>query len=220
VTTGTVTRDAPRGFVVALALTVAASAVFYWRQNYAGQVGGPISIEKSLWLNYTITAWFVVPAFLVRHAGVDRALRIVLGSFLASMLARGVIELWLIYVAFGWSPIYGIAHDALNITLIAALRGWFRPGLAALDPFNVAVRRFLTVVQASFVAEIAFAALFYRMAVHQDAVYFAAPTEEFAHINRLTGWVDIAVYAHLAWFVLGQRARLLRRRAVLREGPA
>jgi hypothetical protein len=203
----------PGGLLAALLLTCAASAVFYYRQNFAGQVGGPISMEKSLWLNYTMTAWFVVPAFLAWHGALDRSLRHVLGWFLASMAVRGVAELWLIYVTFGWSPIYGISHDVFNIALIAVLRRRARGDLVGLDGFNLAVRRFCTSLQGSLVAEIVFAALFYRMGVHQDAVYFAPPTEAFAHINLLTRCVDIVVYGDLAWFLWSQRRPLFGRPA-------
>lgn len=203
----------PEGFVAALLLVGAASVVFYYRQNFAGQVGGPISIEKSLWLNYAITAWFVIPAFLVAHPALSRPLRSVLGWFLANMLARGVVELWLIYVTFGWSPLYGIAHDVFSIVLIAVLRRRARLALAALDPFNAAVRRFCTSIQASLGAETVFAALFFGMGVHGDAVYFAPPTAAFAHINLLTRGVDVVVYADLALLFWRQRGPLFGRRA-------
>ena len=203
------------GLFHALLLTAAASAVLYYRQNFAGQVGGPVSVEKALWLNYTITAWFVVPAFLVWHPAVDRPLRLILGSFLLSMIARGLVELWLIYVAFGWSPLYGISHDLSCIVLIAALRGGFRRELAGADAFNKGVRRFCASIQLALVAEIVFAALFYRMDVHRDAVYFAPPTEAFAHINVLTRWVDVAVYTDLAVFLWRQRHALFRSAALV-----
>lgn len=203
----------PNGLLTALVLGAAVSAVFYYRQNWVGQVGGPISVEKMLWLHYAITTWFVVPAFLVRQSRLARPLRLILGSFLASMLARGVAELWLIYVAFGWSPLYGISHDLFNIVLIAVLRRGRRRQLAGLDAFNADVRRFTAAIQLSMVAEIVFAALFYRMHVHEDAVYFASPTEGFAHINLLTRWVDVAVYAELGRFLWQQRRVLFRRAA-------
>lgn len=199
------------GLVAALLLTAAASAVFYYRQNYAGQVGGAISVEKTLWLNYTITAWFVVPAFLTRHRGLEGPLRRVFGGFLLSMIARGVAELWLIYVTFGWSPLYGIAHDVFNIVLIAVLRRRASRDGVRLDALNRAARRFATTIQLSLVAEIVFAALFYRMDVHRAAVYFAPPTEAFAHINLLTRGVDAVVYADLVQFLWRySRARFAR----------
>jgi hypothetical protein len=212
-----------RGLLAAILGMAAVSAVFYYRQNFAGHVGGPMSVEKILWLNYAITAWFVVPAFLLRQPALDGSLRLVLGGFLASMVGRGLAELWLIYVTFGWSPIYGIAHDLFSIGLIAALRR-ARRGRAGCDPvgaaggdaldaagrdaFNAAARRFTTSLQLTLVAEIVFAALFYRMGVHEDAVYFAPPTEAFAHINRLTRWVDVAVYTDLAVFLWRMRRAL------------
>lgn len=214
---GALARPAARwsgGFLTALLVTAAASAVFYYRQNFAGQVGGPISIEKSLWLNYTLTAWFVVPAFLAWQPALTPPLRRVLVWFLASMVTRGVAELWLIYVTFGWSPVYGITHDLFNVALIAALRPRARTEGGRLDPFNAAVRRFCTSIQVSLVAEVVFATLFYRMNVHRDAVYFAPPTEAFAHINLLTRYVDIVLYTDLAWFLWRQRGTLFARTAV------
>lgn len=208
----------PRGLPGALLLTAAATAVFAYRQNVAGQVGGPISLEKALWLNYTITAWFVVPAFLVAHPALSRGPRRVLAWFLASMGARGVAELWLIYVAFAWSPLYGIAHDVFNIALVAALRRRGGGGREPSAAFDAGALRFCSSIQASLVAEILFAALFYRMGVHGDAVYFAPPTAEFAHINLLTRCVDVVVYADLARFLWRQRGPLLGRRAPLTTG--
>jgi len=78
----------------------------------------------------------------------------------------------------------------------------------ARDAFNRDVLGFCTLVQASLVAEIVFAALFYRTGLHRDAVYFAAATEEFRRINLLTRWVDVAVYAALVRFLVRQRTVL------------
>jgi hypothetical protein len=203
-----------------LCVMAAFSAAFYYRQNYAGQVGGPMSVEKILWLNYALTAWFVIPAFLLRHPDLAPPLRVILGSFLASMLGRGVIELPLIYVAFGWSPLYGIAHNLGNMALFFVLFRWLRGRLADLDDFNAGVRGFVTSIRWSLLAESVFAALFYRMAVHQDAVYFAPPTEAFAHINALTRWVDVAVYTSLGVFLWRQRHALFTRPAGALEASA
>ncbi len=200
------------GLLCAIAAVGLSSAVFYYRQNVAHQLGGPISLEKSLWLNYTLTAWFVIPAFLVRHPAVDPVLRTILASFLASMVARGLIELPLLYVARGWNPLYGIAHDFFNFILILGLRLRRARRLAELDdPFSRHLVRFLTTLQLGMAAESVFAALFYRMAVHQDAVYFASATAEFHHINLLTRWVDLVAYADLAWFLWRARRPLFRR---------
>ena len=208
------------GLLYALLATASVAAVFYGRQNFGGQVGGPISLEKMLWLNYTVTAWFVVPGFLVRHPALDPRLRGILGIFLASMITRGAAELWLIYVAFGWSPLYGITHDVLTIGLVAILRLTLRGHPSGSDSFNTAVRRYCTSIQLALVAEIAFAALFYRMHVHQDAVYFAPPTAAFAHINLLTRWVDAAVYADLGLFLWRQRRALFTRPTEIRGALA
>jgi hypothetical protein len=199
----------PRGLAWALAAVALASAIFYYRQNVAGQLGGPMSVEKILWLNYAISAWFVLPAWLTRHPALHPALRLILGVFLAGMVARGATELWLLYVTLGWDPLYGITHDLASVALIGALRYRFRRRLAGLGGFDGDARRFLWSLQAGLAAEILFAALFRRIGVHDQAVYFAADTAAFAHINLLTRVVDVAVYADLARLLWRQRARLL-----------
>ena len=136
-----------------------------------------------------------------------------LGAFLASMVSRGLIELWLIYVAFGWSPVYGIGHDLSCIALIAWLRVALDARRRARDAFNRDALGFCTLIQASLVAEIVFAALFHRTGLHRGAVYFAAATDEFRRINLLTRWVDVAVYAGLVRFLARQRTILFHRPA-------
>ena len=197
------------GLLLGIAGIAAFSAIFYCRQNFAGQVGGPMSVEKILWLNYVLTAWVIVPAALVLHPDLHRDVRLVLAGLLISMVVRGLVELPLIYVTFGWSPIYGIAHDLATIGLIEVLRRRPDTVLAGMtNDFDAAVLAYTQVVQATFMAEIVFAALFYRMRVHQDAVYFAAPTAAFRHINRLTRLVDLVVYTQLGWFLWTWRERL------------
>jgi hypothetical protein len=58
------------------------------------------------------------------------------------------------------------------------------------------------------------------MYVHQEAIYFAAPTEAFAHINLLTRVVDVAVYAYLGAFLWRHRQALFTRPARVLEPEA
>jgi hypothetical protein len=48
------------GLLVVLASLAAFSFGFYYRQNYASQIGGPMSVPKLLWLDYALIAWFVL----------------------------------------------------------------------------------------------------------------------------------------------------------------
>src|SRR5262245_36539824 len=98
-----------------------AALVFRHGQNAGGRIGGPISWPKLLWLTYTLAAWFVAAFFFWRSAQVAPARRRAYGWHLASFTARGLIELWLIYVAVAWIPPYGITHDVLDIALITAV---------------------------------------------------------------------------------------------------
>ena len=195
-----------------MGIVTAVVIAFGIRQNVSPVIGGPISLPKMLWLNYALLGWFVVPWFLWRHVRVTPSLRRVFGAHLISMYARGVVELWMLYVAISWSPIYGITHDLFQISLIAGFRQASRksPSITE-DRFNQAVRRFCTSIQLSLLAEIMFATLFYQTGAHHQAIYFASSTASYRFINDLTVLVDIAVYANLAVFLWKQRGVLCRR---------
>lgn len=181
------------------------------RQNVSPVLGGPISLPKLLWLNYALLGWFVVPWFLWRHPHVIPSVRRIFTAHLISMCARGVTELWMLYVTVSWSPVYGITQDLFQIALIAMFRCISRrPATPIEDHFNQAVRRFCTSIQLSLCAEIVFAALFYQTGAHRQAIYFASSTEPYRFINALTVLVDIAVYTNLAVFLWRQRTALFR----------
>ena len=145
------------GLPGALALVVSASLVFYYRQNHAGHIGGAMSLPKLLWLDYALIAWFVVPFFLWRSPRVAPALRRIYGAHLLGFTVRGAAELWLLYVAHGWIPPYGIGHDLFAIVLITVLLRRARGELSAIkdDPVDRAALRFLTSIRLALVEPVA-----------------------------------------------------------------
>src|SRR5262245_14337470 len=104
------TRSLRIWLAVVLALLAAACVVFYRRQNAGLQVGGAISLPKMLWLSYALAAWFIVPFFLWRDARLVPAVRRVFGVFLLLLLARGAVQLPLMYVFQHWNPLYNIGY--------------------------------------------------------------------------------------------------------------
>ena len=59
-------RGVPGWLLVAAGVTAAVFA-FARKQNRGERVGGPISLPKTLWLNYTLVSWFVLPGALLRR---------------------------------------------------------------------------------------------------------------------------------------------------------
>jgi hypothetical protein len=175
----------------------AISLVFYYRQNFAGQLGGRMAFVKLLWLDYSLVALFLVPFFFWRSPAVSSGLRRIHGAHLASFAVRGVIELWLLYVTIRWIPPYGIAHDVFAIALITLLLARHRPTASASAP-NRAARQFLTALRVSLAVEILLAWLFYRATGGRIGIYFADDGARFALINGLTWVAVLAAYANLA----------------------
>jgi hypothetical protein len=194
----------------ASAAVLLASVFFYYGQNVAGRIGGPISIPKLLWLDYALVAWFVVPFFVWRSPLIAPELRRVYGFHLLSFTLRGLAELWMLYVTVSWRPAYGIAHDAFDILLITALVA--RAGRASRAARDAAARHFLFSIRATLACEIVFAALFERARAGQLDLYFASADPLFATINALTAAVVVVAYLDLLATLFCAREALFPRR--------
>ena len=179
----------------------AAVLAFARKQNRGERVGGPMSLPKTLWLNYTLLSWFVVPAALLRREGLSRGTRAALTAHLLSFTIRGAAEMWMLYRTHSWRVAYGVGHDALDFALISAL---LRRSVRGEGADGVA-RRHLDDLRATLVAEMVFASLFHRAVAGktqgQDGIYFASDEPHFRQINLMTAAVDGAAYARLAMVV-------------------
>ncbi|HWP57531.1 MAG TPA: hypothetical protein VNL14_06580 [Candidatus Acidoferrales bacterium] len=189
-------------FPGAVAALAAFSLWFYYRQNFAGQIGGAMSVAKLLWLDYTLLAWFIVPFFVWRSALVRAPLRDIYAVHLANFCLRGAVELWMLYVSISWLPPYGIAHDFFSVGLITGLVWLRREKLRALgDRENRAARRFLVSIRAGLLCEIALAWLFFRATEGKIGIYFASDEPKFALINNVTWVAVLFAYSDLVVFL-------------------
>ena len=195
----------------ALVLTIATLAVisiwFYYRQNFAGQIGGEMSIAKLLWLDYAIIAWFILPFFLWRSSLIRSSLRRIYAIHLVNFSLRGMTELWMMYVTFSWAPPYGIVHDLFSIVMLTGLRRSVSDKHGQEDSPNQAALSFLTSIRLTLVCEMAFAWLFYRTR-SDSGLYFASSDPSFAIINQLTWIVVIFAYTDLARILWAARGAL------------
>ena len=175
----------------------ATTALFGWRQNRGGVVGGPISVPKILWLNFTLTVFFGLPAVLWRDAGLAGATRSLWGGLLLSFVLRGVVELYLIYVTIGWKCAYGIGHDLFQLALVLALGAAMPPA-----PGDERARGFLWLYAAVLVAEAGMARAFSRLADPKTGIYFASDEEKFRRVNQASWVASLTGYAALSWLLL------------------
>jgi hypothetical protein len=173
---------------------------FARKQNRGERVGGPISLPKVLWLNYTLLSWFVIPATLLRREGLSPGNRAALRAHLLSFTARGAAEMWLLYRTHSWRCIYGVGHDAIDLAMLSVMMRSGRDGSS--EGVNGIARRHLDSIRATLVAEMGFATLFNSTVAGQtqgqDGIYFASDEPHFRLINNLTATVDVLAYARLA----------------------
>ncbi len=192
-------RKIPAWLLVAGGVTVAVCA-FARKQNRGDRVGGRISLPKSLWLNYTLLSWFVIPATLLRREGLSPGNHAALRAHLLSFTARGAAEMWMLYRTHSWRCAYGVGHDAIDLAMLSVM---MRPGReGSRDGVDGIARRHLDSIRATLVAEMVFATLFNRTVAGktqgQDGIYFASDEPHFRLINHLTAAVDVVAYARLA----------------------
>jgi hypothetical protein len=198
------------------------SAVVYGfarKQNRGERVGGPISLPKSLWLNYTLLSWFVIPAALLRQEGLSPENRAVLRAHLLSFTARGGAEMWMLYRTHSWRCAYGVGHDAIDLAMLTVMMHRSRD--ENREGVNGVARRHLDSIRATLVAEMVFASLFNSTVAGktqgQDGIYFASDEPHFRLINNLTATVDVLAYARLAT-VMRDLLRLEGSAAEVRSG--
>jgi hypothetical protein len=133
---------------------------FYRRQNVPGTLGGPICFSKALWLHYTLYTWFLfLPYVLWRWPDAVPGQRAVWMALTGSMWARGVIEIYMLYVSKNWTPVIGISHDVA--TIVAMVIAWAYAGFTPWgDPVGLL---FTASLIFSMVAETHHAASFYAL---------------------------------------------------------
>ncbi|MDK2125814.1 hypothetical protein [Parachitinimonas caeni] len=179
---------AQRATAVALVLLALAAGGFAWMQNRAGYTGGEIALPKLLWLFSALWCWVVQPPLLWADARSQAPFRRLLACFMLWMLARAVVELWMMYVTHSWRPLYGILHNTGSMTLLIGGACVLRPadGELALQ------RRHLLALGLLFVPEIGFA---HYMQTHfqtqgANPLYFVPDDERYQDVLRAT-WVSV-----------------------------
>jgi hypothetical protein len=179
-------------------------AVFWHRQNVRAGLGGRISAPKLAWLFFAVFLWFLLCPLVAGDPGVHPRLRYVLGGFGAFMWARGLVELYMLYVTHNWRPPYGITHDVLCLVLVlggTATHLVQREGPPSpLDTWTLCL---LALVMVSLVVEVVYAALFFHavegLTVGEDGIWFADEAQaRFGRINRLTLACNVPLYTALA----------------------
>ena len=192
------TAGAP-SLYLAIDILLVASLAFMALQNSSQAIGGHISLPKALWLDWTLTTFYIVPFFLWKNPALSSAVRSLFGWLLLSFLLRGIAELIVIYATHHWRCLYGIGHDALTLALAVFL--FFQ----LPRPFSATDRRalgFLLIYGTTLVFESINAWQFSLLANPANGVYFAADTPHFTFVNRLT-WVELAClwpwFCRLLW---------------------
>lgn len=179
-----------------LALT---AAVFFRVQNRSAALGGAISWQKLAWLAGAILLWVVLPALIAADPRLSTEWRWPFLVLLALMLARGVIELWMLYVSRNWSPWYGIGHD---VVCAAVLLG-YAVALQPAGPLEPLMRLHLGVSGALFGPEIYFA---WYMLAHfntkgDNAIYFVPDDPAYKAVLRVTAATVAFLAAYLPLFL-------------------
>lgn len=190
------------GQLAALAATQAVGIAFWFFQNRGKRTGGGLSFVKGLWLTYAVTLWFVVPALLFFTT--TGSARSIYGLLAASMLARGVIELYLCYVTKTWRAAYGVSHDLLQLALALGGLAYYFGSAARPEIFTPAL---LVLTILSLAAELVFVRWFLAATGGPAAgVYFVSGEKKFDRINRGTAWLFFPQYgAFLALLLLALR---------------
>ena len=175
------------------------SLFFNKKQNSGKMVGGNISLPKSFWLSFTIGTWFFLP-FTFYGMDVESGIMNVIHFHLLSFWIRGVLELFMIYKWFNWSPRYGISHDLFHLIGLITIVYLYWPDQITIATLLVLFFSGLLIVSTIF--ETVFAILFFRIrGEEKHKIYFADDSQEWKFVNSLTTIANYICYGYL--FFLG-----------------
>jgi hypothetical protein len=193
------------GALFAVGATLSCALAFHAVQNRFALTGGSVALCKGIWLGLAVLFWLVLPALILADVRIAPALKRPFRWLLLLMGARGVAELFMLYVFKNWLPIYGIAHDLLCAALLC---GWCarHRGLRAAgsgDPPPAAVWRHALFTGALFLPEIYYA--WYMQANFTtrgtSAVYFVPDDAAHSQVLAVTTAVDAVALAYLCLFL-------------------
>ncbi|MEO7650342.1 MAG: hypothetical protein ABIZ80_07725 [Bryobacteraceae bacterium] len=177
----------------------AAAMAFAFLQNTLAATGGAIAWSKLIWLACAILCWYLLPAWILQDRRLGSPMRKVHAIFYASMLLRGIIELWMIYGPKIWHPHYGATHDVLTAAIVAGLTIRAKDG-NSVDPI---LRVHAFALSLMLVAETGFGLYFAANFLTQGegALYFVPADGRHDAILRATAAADVMVLIYLSWFV-------------------
>lgn len=183
----------------AIGLLAMATVVFYQIQNKLQLVGGDISLVKLLWLSGAILLWGVLPILLLADSRIDIRLRQAFAVLAGLMCVRAVVEGWMLYVTFNWSPWYGIAHDAVCVIVLTT----FAARVSPTNSLERVTSGHLWVTAAFFIPEMYFA---WYMQAHfitegKSALYFVPDEPAYAEVLRVTAVAVVCLALYLQWFL-------------------
>jgi hypothetical protein len=184
------------GFMGAFAALVVLAVVFYPLQNAAVMPGGQVAAVKVAWLAYAILIWYLLPVLLLCDARISATVRIAVSVLLVSMLSRGFVELYMMYVTTNWRPWMGIAHNLFTFSLMLLIL------LFAFRTMDKPYLVYLVVATAMFIPESGFA--WYMLMNASDAggaVYFVPGGAQHQWIMNLTWACVIALTLYLIFFL-------------------
>ena len=194
------------------ALTIGVGLGFARRQNARPRMGGPVGRAKQIWLIWAVYTWFFLTPLFALIPSLSEPLRAVLLGFSGLMLARGIVELVMLYGTKNWRPPYGIAHDVVCAVGLLAGSAWVVLGDAPLEgPLEAWGRGLLATLTVSLLLETYYALAFSRAVegrtTGDDGVWFAhAADPRFAQVMQVTTIANVPlvgfVVGLLVWVVI------------------
>lgn len=177
--------------------------IFYKKQNHLRLIGGKISKAKVVWLCLAIYIYFPVMTLLVFEKSLPREFQIIFGSVSILMWLRAAGELYLLYGIKQWSPLMGIGHNMLCLSVIFAEVSFLKIFLYDSWPLEL----LLGLMSCCLVLDSYYAYQF-RKIVHAktkgaEGLWFADDEREcFRRLNTLTGrwnWIIISILIISLW---------------------
>jgi len=168
---------------------------YHWQQNNSGQIGGEISIAKSIWLGLALFYYFVFSIwwlFALPMTGIVYSIALAVAGF---FYFRLIVQSVLMYVTKNWTTKHGIAFNGMGclILAISLYIAFQQPNLQAIEIVFIGYLILLFCFQLTD----SFYAYRFGQIVGDDtkgekAIWFASKDPKFQKINQITALLNTA----------------------------
>jgi len=181
---------------------------YHWLQNHKGQIGGEISLAKTLWLGLAMFFYIIFSVWWLFKIPTDSVLYPIALLVVSFFYFRLIVQSFLMFTTKNWTTAHGITFNAIGCLLLTgSLFFVMQTDLLERSTLEMAFLCYLVMLIAFQVTDSFYAYKFGKIVGNatkgDQAIWFASKASKFKKINQITAILN-TVYLVLSVVLIGK----------------